>query len=195
MIENEIKLSITKEEIKYLVNYIEQSGARQEFCTKQVTYRFDTENKELEKKGVFLRTRRGEKDTFTVKQKIDLSEKEVKSRRELEIDIDSEKLVIINEMLPVLGFGYTKTMEKYRMQWEVDDCKIAIDELSFGFYVEIEGDKKEIFRVVKDLGLERKNPITDTYWGLFEKLKKEKGIENKEDIRFETNYNSFLMSL
>jgi adenylate cyclase class IV len=196
MIENEIKLNLTKKEIKALINRIKLGGARKEFCTKQTTYRLDTKNKDLEKRGVFLRTRAGEKSTFTIKQKITSSRKDIKSRKEIEVDIDGiEKIITINSMLKILGFDYMKIMEKYRMQWEMSGCKIAIDELSFGLYVEIEGDKNKIFKIVKDLGLEKKKAITDTYWDLFEKFKKKNNIKNRDNIKFGTNYNSFLMSL
>ncbi len=195
MIEEEIKLELKNEEVSLLIDNLKSLGSTKEFCVKQVTYRFDTKNKDLEKKGVFLRTRTGEKSTFTVKKKVKSIKKNVKSREEMEVDLDEEKkILMINKMLENLGYNYCKIMEKYRMQWELDNCKIAIDELLIGFYVEVEGKKDKIFQVIEKLKLESKKPIIKTYWDLFEDFKKRKGIKNKEDIKFKNSYNSKLFS-
>lgn len=195
MIEKEIKLNVNKTEIKFLINTLKLSKAKKEFCIKQITYRFDTKDKNLAKKGVFLRTRTGEKNTFTVKQKINTNETNIKCRKEIEVDVgNNNNIITINEMLKILGYQDITIMEKYRMQWDIYNCKVVIDELSIGFYIEIEGDEDKIYKLIRDLKLENKEVIIDTYWGLFEKYKQLNNIKGN-NIQFSSNYNSFLMSL
>ena len=74
-------------------------------------------------------------------------------------------------------------MEKYRQKWHLKNAEISIDRLpKMGNFVEIEGKKKAIRKVVKILGLNFKDGITATYWDLWEDYRKKKGIKNENII-------------
>lgn len=197
MTENEIKLKIKDDkELRSFIAQLKLLGAVKEFCAKQITYRFDTENKDLEKNNVFLRTRTGEKNTLTVKKKTSTMKKNVKSREELEINLATPgQILILNQMFTALGYHLCRIMEKYRMQWKLNNCKIALDELAIGLYAEIEGDEKNIFKILKKIKLQNKKPILDTYWGLFEKFKKSNNLKKQKNIKFDKKYQSKLLSL
>lgn len=55
-------------------------------------------------------------------------------------------------------------IKKNRHEFKLDDIEIAIDELEFGNYLELEGEKKNIDRLVKKLGFE-KYPIETRSYG------------------------------
>lgn len=109
------------------------------------TIRFDTSNKDLEKTGRFLRIRTGFANTITLKEKI--INPDYKERKEFETTIGNPKEIII--ILKKLGFTKTFIMEKYREKWEINGAEVVIDKLPMGNYIEIEGEEKEINRLIK----------------------------------------------
>jgi adenylate cyclase class 2 len=192
MIETEIKLKIKKKEIKKLLDNIKEIGGKKEFFAKQVTYLFDTKDNHFKKNGLFLRTRTGEINSLTLKKKLKKSNKKVRSREETEIDIGkTENVLTMNKILLSLGYDNVKIMEKYRLQWNFKKAKITLDELPFGFFVEIEGSVKDIFLIKEKLKLDLK-VIKKTYWGLFDEYKKRKNIRKTKDIKFTKEYIPFL---
>lgn len=196
MIENEIKIALSKESLVELIKILKESGAEKEFCVLQITNRFDTNDQSLESRGVFLRTRTGETNTLTLKRKISGDNDHIKSREEIEIDLNSkEEIYTLNKIINILGFEKLLIMEKYRMQWSFSGCKIAIDELPFGFYVEIEGEKDNLFKVSDILKLNKEDSLTNTYWDIFREYKEKNGIINQADIKFSSDHKSFLMEI
>jgi adenylate cyclase class 2 len=142
------------------------------------TIRFDTPNNSLEKNGKFLRLRTGFKNVITFKRKI--KSKNFKEREEIELEIsDPEKMEII---LKNLGFTKVRIMEKYREKWKLKDTEIVIDRLPMGNFIEIEGRKKSIKKVVNLLGLDFKNRLVCTYWDLWKDFTKKKGIKNENIV-------------
>lgn len=136
----------------------------------QQSVRVDTPEELLRQKGVFLRVRSGEKKTMTVKSRIPGSDKKFKEREELEIEISDVELA--EKMLFTLGFTQKWIMEKYRTEYELMGTILALDHLPFGDYLEIEGEKDSIEKVVKILELEKQERIISTYWHLFDDYKK-----------------------
>jgi len=141
-------------------------------------FQLDTKNKDLRKKGVFLRVRTGFKNTLTLKKR--LENKKFKEREEIELEIsDPEKMKII---VQALGFNRFRIMEKYREKWHLGSAEITIDRLPMGCYVEIEGGEKTIEEIAGDLGFDIKYGITKTYWGLWRDYAKENGIKDENII-------------
>ena len=136
----------------------------------QRTIKMDTPEESLRKKGVFLRVRDGEKKIMTVKSKLPGSDEKFKERQELEIEISDIELA--EKILSTLGFTQKLIMEKYRTEYELAETVLALDRLPFGDYLEIEGDKDSIEKVVRMLGLEKQERLVHTYWHLFDDYKK-----------------------
>jgi len=142
------------------------------------TVRFDTSDKNLEKRGKFLRIRTGFENTVTFKQKFD--NKKFKERKEIELEIsDPDKMRMVFESL---GFKKIKIMEKYREKWQFGNTEIVIDKLPMGNFIEIEGEKRKIKEMVKILGLNFKDRIIATYWDLWKEFSKKEGIRNENII-------------
>ena len=185
--EKEIKLKI--ENPSELISKLNSLKARFVSKSFQRTTRMDTETMDLEKNRTFLRVRSGSKNIVTLKKKLG-ENAEVFERQEIETEVkDIEKLA---DIFGGLGFTKRLILEKYRADFDFHNVKISIDELPFGFYVELEGDPKNIFEVANELDLNTKNKITVTYWDLFEDYKKETGTKG-ESIIFPKSYKSVLL--
>lgn len=120
------------------------------------------------KKGIFPRIR-NESDknwylTIKIKTKKDSKYFE---RKEIEIPID-KKIGI--EMLKILGFSKIEILHRRRQEWVKGNIYFCIDNFSFGKFLEIEGNKKDIEEMIKVLGLKNKERITKSYLGI-KKLK------------------------
>ncbi|SRR5258708_613896 len=186
--EQEIKIKIENpEELISKLTALKAEKIGQNF---QRTTRMDTPNMDLEKNGTFLRVRTGYKNTVTLKKHLKESSKEVFEREEIETEVkDTNKLA---DIFANLGFTKRLIMEKYRMDFKYKDLTISIDELPFGFYVELEGEPEEIFKVAKELDFDIANKIMITYWDLFEEYKKQNNVQG-ENIIFPENYKSKLL--
>jgi adenylate cyclase class 2 len=123
------------------------------------------------KQGIFLRARiEGFVHTMTIKIK-PKKKTEYFERKEYELIISDVRVAI--EMFKALGYTKIRTFEKYRTVWtfknrKVKVLKVLLDKLPIGDYVEIEGTKKEIERMIKDLGLDGEKRIIVSYWHLYE---------------------------
>jgi len=167
-----IRKKLKKERAKFLGKTFER------------TFKFDTKNNDLKEQGKFLRIRTGFKSTITFKRKIKPKDKDFKEREEIELEIsDPEKM---KKILENLGFTKKWIMEKYREKYELGSAEIVIDKLpKMGNFIEIEGSKTAIHKTAKILGLNLKDGITSTYWGLWENYRKKHGIKD-ENIIFKT---------
>jgi len=182
-INREIEIKFKIKNLDFIRKKLKNQGAKFIGKAFERTIRFDTPNNDLEKNKKFLRIRTGFKNVITFKRKV--KSKKFKEREEIELEIsDPRKMEIILENL---GFTKKLIMEKYREKWKLGDTEIAIDTLpKMGSFIEIEGSKNGIEKVVKILELDFKNRITETYWGLWKKFSKAKGIKD-ENIIFNAN--------
>lgn len=188
-IEKEIKIKITNPQEVFQI--LQKMGAQVLNKSKEITTRFDTREKSLEKAGLFLRVRSGSKNTITLKEKT-AKDKLVKARKETEFEIqDIEKMAYI---LKRLGFDYIRIMEKFRINLKYKRAKLSIDELPFGFYLEIEGKEEQINNILKELGYREKDRIIETYWDIFKKYKEKNNI-TQQNIVFEKNYISKILNI
>lgn len=95
----------------------------------QRTTRFDTPGADLEKAGLFLRVRTGDKNTFTVKRKAK-EDKNYRERDEWEVEVSDTQTV--TEMLKALGYAKLLIMEKYRQTYTFTSfpkLEVTIDRL------------------------------------------------------------------
>ena len=95
---------------------------------------------------------------------------ETKTRLEYEHPVDGD----FSRMLEALGFTAAAVVKKTRRLYEHGKYSICIDDVDgLGLYMEIETDdldhREEIFRMLGQLGLGRKDSITESYLELLEK--------------------------
>jgi adenylate cyclase, class 2 len=76
----------------------------------------------------------------------------VKSRREIETAV--EHADAMHALLEALGYRRSLTYEKERETWHLGKVEVALDELVFGVFCELEGPAEEITALAARLGLE-----------------------------------------
>jgi adenylate cyclase class 2 len=85
----------------------------------------------------------------------------IKHQREDETEVgDAIAMALILESL---GFVPALVYEKRRATWRLGHAEIAIDELPFGLFMEIEGPEAEIRKVEKQLAIKRLRAEHATY--------------------------------
>jgi adenylate cyclase class 2 len=105
-----------------------------------------------------------------------------KTRVEIETRVESgEKMEAI---LRALQFEPSFRYEKFRAEWKGDKGHVVIDETPIGTFGEIEGPPEWIDSVARDLGIDRKDYITETYAGLFDSWKR-RTKSQAEEMTFE----------
>lgn len=129
---------------------------------------FDTPSQDLKKKGIVLRLRQDHGARLTVKTKTDIQDTEFKTLKEIETGV--ENFESASQALLILGFSHTTPYEKYRETFILGGVEVCLDEMPFGFFVELEGEKEEIRQTARALNLDWSHRITLSYRALFECL-------------------------
>jgi adenylate cyclase class 2 len=89
----------------------------------------------------------------------------VKVREELETIVGDGHLLL--RVLEELGFHVWFRYQKYREEFAIDDCIVAVDETPVGVFVEIEGGERGIAEVTQALGRKPADYLLESYRGLF----------------------------
>jgi adenylate cyclase, class 2 len=118
--------------------------------------------------GCALRLRRvNGRALLTFKQRFP-GKSPIKHQREEETEVtDANALAAI---LRSLEFRPALVYEKRRVRWNIGKAEIALDELPFGLFMEIEGSEKEIARVEQLLEAEALPAVMETYPALTAQL-------------------------
>ncbi len=146
MVETEVKiLEINPKEIRKILE------GKAKFVKKVLQKNIIYENEYTKRKGITVRLRKEKYNTiFTVKSKA----REVKShkvRKEYETEIEDFKKM--GEILELIGLKFSSYTEAKREYWELFDCSVEIIKMpKIPTFLEIEGNEKNIARVVKLLG-------------------------------------------
>src|SRR5437868_11947402 len=123
----------------------------------------DTTNDDLRRRRSALRVRQdGGRCLLTFKGPVQPAA--VKVREELETIVGDGTLLMT--MLAELGFHVWFRYEKYREEFAIDDCIIAIDETPVGVYVEIEGGACGIDATAQRLGRGTGDYVLESYRSL-----------------------------
>jgi len=111
--------------------------------------------------GCALRVRRvGKRAILTFKQRLPTAST-IKHQREEETEVANPD--VLNNILEALGYQAALVYEKRRRCWDLGHAEIAVDELPFGLFMEIEAPEKEIIRVEKLVGAEKLPAVIETY--------------------------------
>jgi adenylate cyclase class 2 len=168
--EVEIKFRIA--EIEGIVARLRQLGFQQVTPrTHEMNTLFDLPGQPLRGRGDVLRLRLyGETWVLTHKTKSQSESGPHKTRIETETRVDNgEKMEAI---LRALQFAPSFRYEKFRAEWKGKAGHVVIDETPIGTFGEIEGPPEWIDSVARDLKIDRKDYITETYAGLFNSWKR-----------------------
>jgi adenylate cyclase class 2 len=84
-----------------------------------------------------------------------------------------------------LGYKEVVVYEKYRTVYRLGDVEVALDELPYGDFVEIEAPNNPLIEgVVQMLGLDGSHAVDINYLGLFTRIKDSLGL-TFNDLTFE----------
>jgi adenylate cyclase class 2 len=143
-----------------------EAGAKQVGAVLETNTFFDSKDGALvsSDKGLRLRRTRDDKtgaEKFIITVKGPQQSGDLKNREEAEVRVEDGDDA--RAVLAALGYQPTLSFEKKRESWELDDCKVELDELPIlGRFVEIEGpDERTVMRVRERLGLST-NPLIRT---------------------------------
>lgn len=103
------------------------------------------------------------KAVLTYKESLAI-DSEIKRRLEHETVVSDGKAM--NDVLLSLGYKPSLIYEKRRQTWQFGAVEIAVDELPFGFYLEIEGAEDEILNAESKLELNDLIAENEPYPGL-----------------------------
>lgn len=105
---------------------------------------------DLAERNAFLRLRKTDAgNTLTYKEKVN-ADAEFKSQIEFETDVSDVEAT--EQIIERLGYELAIVYEKRRKAWRLGKVEVVLDELPFGFYMEIEGSKQDIRKIEKLLG-------------------------------------------
>jgi adenylate cyclase class 2 len=133
----------------------------------------DTTNDDLRRRRSALRVRQdGGRCLLTFKGPVQPAT--VKVREEIETIVGDGTLLM--KMLGELGFHVWFRYEKYREEFALDDCIIAIDETPVGVFVEIEGGACGIDATAQRLGRGPGDYVLESYRSLFVRDCEQRGL-------------------
>ena len=152
-IETEAKWRVDEREHERLRTVLRGAGASHTGTVREVNTLFDSADEAVRLRGQVLRVRWLDRGKVVLTLKGPPTYREgVKSREETELELsDRDALVGI---LNGLGFSASIEYEKTRESWVLDGTVVALDTLTFGRFVEIEGAEADIRRAADLLGVE-----------------------------------------
>jgi adenylate cyclase class 2 len=148
--------------------------------------RFDNHQKSLQRQGKVLRLRRFDDIRLTFKGP---GERQNNALSRTEIELVVEDFDLAQQFLEGLGYHVTAVYEKYRTMYVLGNFVVTLDELPYGFFVEIEAESSEqISALALQLGLNPGAAIPASYQGLFEQVRAARNlpVKNLAFWEFET---------
>ena len=153
-VEIEKKYRLTADQREQVLASLNEQGAK--FCGEDFEENTLFTGGILSLKPCILRLRRiGDKAILTYKEKQPsntYTDMGIKRRIEHETEIQDGETM--NKILHSLGYQPSLVYEKRRQSWHLGEVEIVVDELPFGFYMEIEGSEDSIQWAEKALTLQ-----------------------------------------
>lgn len=143
--------------------------------------RYENAESALTAQGIVLRLRQDEQAKLTYKQ----SESNLHGIfRRFEAEVVVSDFETMHVILQRLGFNVALVYEKYRATYALDGAEVALDEMPYGNFTEIEGDAATIERLARQLGLGGCRRMRASYTEIFADLKRTLGLDMR-DCSFE----------
>lgn len=104
----------------------------------------------LDLRPAVLRLRKTEqRTTLTYKEKLG---NESAFKEQIEFETEVSDVEAMENIIDRLGYKLAVVYEKHRKSWHLGNVEVVLDELPFGYYMEIEGPKEDILKAEKLLG-------------------------------------------
>ncbi len=141
-LEIEKKYRIDKKRLVELTSKLNELGATFTYETFEENYLH--RGGELETRAAFLRLRKTDKiNTLTYKEKV-VTDGDFKQQIEFETIVSD--VAATEHIIEKLGYKLSVVYEKHRKAWHLGDVEVVLDELPFGYFMEIEGSMKNILK-------------------------------------------------
>lgn len=176
MVETEIKFYV-KDFASYR-KIIDEIGAKKESPIFEDNIVFDNEKGSLFEKRCLLRLRKSDRTTLTFKKPVEKSRYKVMEEHEIEVSDFKETQKILN----MLGYKKVFRYQKRREIYQLVNVLILLDETPIGNFIEIEGEKEGIERILPMLKLDIKEGTSKNYMELYSDYCKKKGIKSKDMV-------------
>jgi adenylate cyclase class 2 len=148
----------------------------------EVNARYDDASGTLSRERKVLRLRRDTRIRLTYKDEGgERTASNALSRYEAEVEVS--EFDTMQAILEQLGYRPYMIYEKYRTTYEVEGTEVALDEMPYGNFVEIEGDDESITRALERLHLANAPRMAAGYAVLFENVKRNLGL-HFQDLTF-----------
>lgn len=186
----EIEVKFFLSDLKAIRDRIRRLGAHSTGRLFETNIRFEDQTNSLIEKKALLRLRKDKRTTLTYKFKPNVDDVDYKVLNELEVEVSDFDIMI--QILESLGFHREQIYEKWRYSYTLKGTACCIDEMPFGNFLEIEGDKNEIKAVAAEIGMQWERRIVLNYLEIFEILRSKLNLpftditfRNFRDIRFD----------
>jgi len=150
-IEIEKKYRLTKKQRQEVLGRLPAIGAKRKGEDFEVNTLYTGDTLDVTRSVLRLR-RIGDRGVLTYKESLP-PRLDMKHRREDETRVDDPDAMEL--ILDALGFAPALVYEKRRETWRLAQTEIAIDELPFGLFMEIEGSEKDIREIESKLAIKR----------------------------------------
>ena len=183
---NEVEIKFCVADIDALASRLRQLGFRQVTPrTHETNVLFDLPDHPLRDRGDVLRLRKyGDAWVLTHKSKARNNKQNGPHKTRIETETRIENGEKMEAILRALQFEPSFRYEKFRAEWKGGDGHVVIDETPIGTFAEIEGPPEWIDSVARDLKIDRKDYITETYARLFSAWKRNTG-SSADQMTFE----------
>lgn len=144
-IEIEKKYRIDKKRLVELTSKLTELGATFSYETFEENYLH--RGGDLDNRTAFLRVRKTDTiNTLTYKEKV-ITNGDFKHQIEFETNVSDVQAT--EQIIVKLGYKLSVVYEKHRKAWHLGQVEVVLDELPFGYFMEIEGSMKDILKVEK----------------------------------------------
>jgi adenylate cyclase class 2 len=104
----------------------------------------------LDERPAVLRIRKtAKRTTFTYKERV---EGEGDFKHQIEFETEVSDVEATEGIIESLGYKLSVIYEKHRKAWRLGKVEVVLDELPFGYFMEIEGEMDDILKAEKLLG-------------------------------------------
>ncbi len=191
-------------EVKFILDdpgavrsHLLQLGAASHGKHTELNIRLDDDQGNLSKRLTVLRVRRittsnQASAVLTVKTPAQSSDPALSTRREIELSVGSGPDMIA--ALEVLGYKPYLSYEKRREVYLLDDVEVVIDELPFGWFLELEGAAEAIRPLVGRLDFDLADGLLMSYAECCQIVRQKLGLSTTE-ITFEALKDTGVTSL
>ncbi len=152
-IETEKKYRLDKKMLVHFTARLREVGAQ--FAYESFEENYLHRGGLLDDRNAVLRLRKTtEKTLLTYKEKVGTGS-DADYKRKIEFETEVGDVAATESIIEKLGYKLSVVYEKHRKAWHFGNVEVVLDELPFGYYMEIEGAIKDILAAEKLLGADK----------------------------------------